>query len=469
MQKYLIIIPTYNEIHNVPQLINDLNFNDFDISLLFIDDSSPDGTGNLIDSYIKNSNDKIYVIHRNSKLGVGSAHLEGLKWAFNNGWVNVITIDADGSHRPEDVRKLILIKNKSNVIVCSRWISKDSLPNWSFQRKLITKLGHFLTKHLLKLPYDATNAFRYYKLNNNILNIFDDIKSNGYSFFYESLFLLSNHKIQISEIPISLPARTYGNSKMNIFDMINGLIFLFILFFKKLFILNKNDKNFSIADTSEIDWDNYWNGKKDNGKGIYDFIASIYRIVLIKPALNYFISKYIKNGSSLLHAGCGSGMVDVDIEKNYSLVGLDISRNALDIYCRNHSTEVKTIHGSIFNIPLTHGQFDGIFNLGVMEHFNESEIIQILKSFYSSLNRNGILILFWPPSYGIATKFLKFIHIFFRIFKIKIKLHPDEITYADSHDQIEFYLNKTGFNLINFYFGYKDFYTHRIIIAKKIS
>lgn len=143
---YLIIIPTYNESDNITNLIINLQYIE-GTHLLFIDDSSPDGTGEILDN-LKQKYKNIDVIHRNGKLGIGSAHKDALKWARRNGWINVITMDADMTHSPSDVRKLIELKNKSSIIVCSRWLSKNSLPNWSIYRKLMTKLGHLLTYYI---------------------------------------------------------------------------------------------------------------------------------------------------------------------------------------------------------------------------------------------------------------------------------------------------------------------------------
>ena len=468
--KYLIIIPTYNEFDNIPHLIGQLSAIDDNLCVLFVDDSSPDGTGKLIDRYVKENN-RIFVIHRAGKLGVGSAHKLGLKWARDHGWRDVITMDADMSHSPADVKKLIALEDKQTIVVCSRWLTSNSLPNWSLYRKAMTKIGHFLTKTLLNIPQDATNAFRYYRITDIPENLFSKIESNGYSFFYESLFIFNKNKIVIGQMGISLPARTYGDSKMNFQDIWNSFIFLWVLYARDLFgIKNKLiDQNCSIADQAEVQWDQYWSSKGHEGKNLYDFIASIYRTFLIKPAVNYFLVKYFPLQSRLLHAGCGSGMVDVGIEDKFSLTGLDISHNALLIYKNIHSPASRTIHGSIFNIPVDDSLYDGIFNLGVMEHFTEDEIVRILRSFEGALKPKGRIVLFWPPSYGIATRFLRFIHTLFKGLGVNIKLHPDEITYADKSNQVEGYLAQAGFKLISFYFGYRDMFTHRIVVAEKIK
>ena len=107
----------------------------------------------------------------------------------------------------------------------------------------MTKVGHYLTKHLLKIPQDATGAFRYYRISDIPKNLFLEIKSDGYSFFYESLFIFNKNKIDISEMAISLPARVYGSSKMGYRDILNSYIFLWLLFVKNLITANRKKNN----------------------------------------------------------------------------------------------------------------------------------------------------------------------------------------------------------------------------------
>ena len=162
---------------------------------------------------------------------------------------------------------------------------------------------------------------------------------------------------------------------------------------------------------------------------IYGLVAAFYRIFIIKPSLNYFLYKYFDRKSKLLHAGCGGGQVDIDLSKNLKITALDISALALNQYKKNNPNVEKLIHGSILSIPAKKSSYDGIYNLGVMEHFTKDEIMNILKEFHRVLKPNGVIVLFWPPEFGLSVKFLKFAHfILNKIFKKKIALHPDEIS-----------------------------------------
>ena len=128
-------------------------------------------------------------------------------------------------------------------------------------------------------------------------------------------------------------------------------------------------------------WDEYWGDKKDNtGNHIYDFIAIFYRRYIIKRNLNRFAKKYLRTGSKVLHAGCGSGEVDTDILKKNDITSLDISLSALKLNGAINDNGNSLIQGDIFNIPFLDHSFDCVYNLGVMEHFNEDDIDIILNA-----------------------------------------------------------------------------------------
>lgn len=237
-KKLLIFIPTYNEAENVNiiyQMIKSLHLNmDFDI--LFLDDNSPDGTGAIIDKMAKEDS-HLFTIHRTGKQGIGSAHQVGIDYAYKNKYQALITMDCDLTHSPEYIVDFIREGQSSPIVIGSRYMDKDSLSTWNIFRKSLTKLGHFLTKHLLSMPFDASGAFRYYDLNKIPHNVFLLVQSKSYSFFFESLLILHLNKFAIREISIHLPKRTYGNSKMNFKDAWTSFQFLFKMFLKKNFNL----------------------------------------------------------------------------------------------------------------------------------------------------------------------------------------------------------------------------------------
>jgi ubiquinone/menaquinone biosynthesis C-methylase UbiE len=223
------------------------------------------------------------------------------------------------------------------------------------------------------------------------------------------------------------------------------------------------------AAKEEKNWDKYWTKRKTTSQVIYKTIASFYRKHIIKRALNHFIESEFKKGSRLLHAGCGTGQVDQDVIAKYQLTALDISGKALDLYKIFNGEKAKLVKASILKIPAKNSTFEGVYNMGVMEHFTKEEDEKILLELRRVLKPNGKIVLFWPPKYGPTVLFLNSTHfILNKILKKNIRLHPEEISLLESKKQVAEILRKTGFKLLKFYFGPKDLFTHCIVIAKKV-
>jgi dolichol-phosphate mannosyltransferase len=231
--KSLIFIPTYNEKENIEVLYREIREQGVSSDILIMDDNSPDGTSDLVKT-ISKGDDRVFAKYRSGKLGVGSAHLDGIQYAYERGYSILITMDCDFTHQPKDIPRFLKLSEDYDLIIGSRHLQEDSLENWSLHRKCLTCLGHLLTKTLLNIPYDATNAFRLYRLDRIDPEVFSLVNSQGYSFFLESLFFLVNHlDLKIKEIPIRLPARTYGHSKMKLKDIIDSLLKILLLYKKR--------------------------------------------------------------------------------------------------------------------------------------------------------------------------------------------------------------------------------------------
>lgn len=237
----LIFTPTYLEKDNIGPLLNEILSLNLPADILVIDDNSPDNTASVVKKY-SHINNKIKLIKRNKKKGIGSAHKKGLSYAISNNYKYLITLDSDFSHKIIYLPQLLnkLKKGNLDIVIGSRFLDKNSLSKWNLARIIITHFGHFLTKKILGLPYDASGALRCYRLKKINKDIIKSIKSDDYAFFYESLSLLHLKKMKIREISIDLPARLHGHSKMRLVDIFNGFIGLFILFFRLKKIKNKN-------------------------------------------------------------------------------------------------------------------------------------------------------------------------------------------------------------------------------------
>ena len=234
-KKTLIFIPTYNERDNVTPLCQGIAALGLDAEVLFIDDGSPDGTGGILDA-LAAANPRLKVLHRPGKLGIGTAHQAGIAYAYDHGYGILVTMDADFTHSPDNIPLLMQRLGDSDVAVGSRYMQKESLAGWNLVRKFLTSIAHVLTRLLLGLKYDSTGAFRVYRLDRIPRGLFSLVESRGYSFFFESLHLLHFNEFKIEEMPIILPPRTYGTSKMSYKDALKSLQMLLMTFLKRIFM-----------------------------------------------------------------------------------------------------------------------------------------------------------------------------------------------------------------------------------------
>lgn len=231
MKKFLIIIPTYNENNNIINIVNKIKkYLKFKKDILFIDDNSQDGTLNQIKKIITKN---IFLIKREKKLGVGSAHKVGIIFGFKKKYTQILTMDCDGTHDPKYVKRMIAASKKNDLVITSRFYKKNALSNWPFHKKLITYTRYILIRILFGISLDTSGAFRLYNVKNINLNDILLAKDNGYSFFWESIVILLKKKYRISEIPIILPTRSTGFSKMGIKDLLHALFYLFKIYFRK--------------------------------------------------------------------------------------------------------------------------------------------------------------------------------------------------------------------------------------------
>ncbi len=243
----LIFMPTYNEAGHVPILINRIREILGAVDILIIDDNSTDGTGELIDE-LAEEDDHIHAIHRTEKLGIGSAHLKGIQYAFDNGYKILVTMDSDLVHKPEDIPAFLKASQVSDVVIGTRFQRKGSLAEWSIFRKVLTHLGHILTRILLRHNFDATGGFRVYRLDRISNSTFDIVSARDYEFFYTSLTILHINGHPITEIPIELPGRAYGQSKMQIRHMAKS-VFLMVMLGIKVRLFNRTLLNNSQSNT----------------------------------------------------------------------------------------------------------------------------------------------------------------------------------------------------------------------------
>jgi len=231
--KTLIAIPTYNEFGNINLLLDSIFKENINLDILFVDDNSQDETQKAIKDYQKKKSN-IILITRDSKMGVGSAHLKALEFAYINKYEFLVTMDADFTHNPKYLNSMLKMNLTYPVVIGSRHIEKNSIQTWPIFRRFLTSLAYFVTKNFLGINFDSTSGFRSYNLKMINRSIFDNISSHSYSFFVETSFIL-NKKLRVHAIPIEMPIRYAEKSKMNFIDAISTIFLIIKLFIKKFF------------------------------------------------------------------------------------------------------------------------------------------------------------------------------------------------------------------------------------------
>lgn len=475
--KTLIFIPTYNERENVEDMARQLLALGLDADLLFMDDDSPDGTGEILDR-LASEHPRLSAIHRAGKLGIGSAHLDGIHWAYDHGHDRLITMDCDFTHTPAEVLRLIDYSDGYDVTIGSRYLAPNSLPSWNPLRKSLTGLGHFLTKNVLGVAVDATGALRAYDLRRIPRELFDLVTARGYAFFFESMFILVRSGFSVKEFPIELPARTYGHSKMNARETWRSGSHLMWLRGASLakpsrFRLSSEatQRPRATIDPALVDsqgWNSYWDEQDRPSSLAYATIAELYRVSVIKPQLERAIFRNFPDGSQLLHAGCGSGQVDMALQGRMKITAVDISPSALRVYQRNNPAAFEVRHADILDLPFAPESFDGIYNLGVLEHFTREQIQGILAQFHRALKPGGKVVIFWPHARATSVAVLKAAHWLLNdVARKPIKLHPPEVSLLHSRQWVEPLLRECGFRLVDYSFGPRDLFVQAIIAAEK--
>ncbi len=232
MSKTLVFTATYNEKDNIENFINKIFEINNNIKLLIIDDNSPDKTYEILEN-ISKKNDNLILIKREKKLGLNTAHIMAYEYALKNAYDKLITLDADFSHDPKEITKIISYLDEYDFVIGSRYVNGGKNVQPLF-RYLISYLGNKLIKFLLKSNFNEfTTSYRGFnlkKLNNFNLN---QIKGNGYSFFMETVIVLERLKFKSFEFPIHFKDRIYGKSKIPKIEIFRTFKNLISLYFKK--------------------------------------------------------------------------------------------------------------------------------------------------------------------------------------------------------------------------------------------
>ena len=220
--KYLVVIPTYNEVETIVETLRLVLAVKPELSVLVVDDSSPDGTGSIVRDAFANQS-RVHVLTREQKQGLGLAYLEGFQWAFSNDFDAIVEMDADGSHRASDLALLLEASNTVDLVIGSRWIHGGTVENWPWFRKLISRIGNRYAKAMLGTEIlDMTSGFRVYRAKFLQQLVSEPVSSHGYSFQVELAYLASKAG-SVVEVPITFVERVNGKSKMTLAIVLEAL------------------------------------------------------------------------------------------------------------------------------------------------------------------------------------------------------------------------------------------------------
>lgn len=212
-----VIVPTYNEADNLDDLLSQLLSLPVSLGVIVVDDNSPDGTGELADKWASVHPNRVHVVHRPAKMGLGTAYIAGFKKGINElDASRLMTMDADFSHKPQYIPDMIALSRHKHVVIGSRYVHGGGSKNCTWRRVALSRVANLVARTLLSLKAkDATAGFRLYRREVLTSIPLDEIFSSGYSFLVEMLFLCQRRGWQVGEVPIIFEDRRKGKTKIS--------------------------------------------------------------------------------------------------------------------------------------------------------------------------------------------------------------------------------------------------------------
>jgi dolichol-phosphate mannosyltransferase len=214
--RILVIIPTYNELENLPRITARVRASVPEAHILVADDNSPDGTGEAADK-LAASDDHVHVLHRQGKEGLGAAYLAGFRWGMDHGYEVLVEMDADGSHQPEQLPRLLTaLAGGADLVLGSRWVPGGSVVNWPKSREILSRGGSLYSRLMLAVPIrDVTGGYRAFRKQTLLGLGLDEVASQGYCFQVDLAWRAVKAGFKVTEVPITFVERELGASKMS--------------------------------------------------------------------------------------------------------------------------------------------------------------------------------------------------------------------------------------------------------------
>lgn len=227
MSDTLVVLPTFNEAENLQRLVTSVLALSESMGVIVVDDSSPDGTGNLAEELRGEFPERVQVIHRPGKLGLGTAYVAGFEAALLSSAERIITMDADFSHEPRHILEMLetMDADSTDLVIGSRYVAGGETPDFPVGRRLLSGGANLFAHKLVGLQArDATSGFRCYRRETLEALPLRSILSNGYSFLVEILFLIQNMGFAIGEVPIAFHDRKHGKSKISRQEIVKAIV-----------------------------------------------------------------------------------------------------------------------------------------------------------------------------------------------------------------------------------------------------
>lgn len=213
--RVVMVIPTYNEAENLSWIVGRLRTAQPDVDVIVVDDGSPDGTGAIADE-LAGADPAIRVVHRAAKAGLGAAYLHGFQVALDAGYDVIGEMDADGSHQPEQLERLLVALEDADLVIGSRWVPGGSVVNWPLRRELLSRGGNLYVRLLLGVRvHDATAGFRLFRRHALEKVDLSSVQSTGYVFQTDLVARVLRAGLEVREVPIEFVERVRGDSKMS--------------------------------------------------------------------------------------------------------------------------------------------------------------------------------------------------------------------------------------------------------------
>ena len=214
-ERVLVVVPTYNEAENVETILRRLTASVPEAHALVVDDGSPDGTGDLV-AALAADDDRIHLMRRTTKSGLGPAYVAGFRWAREHGYDIVVEMDADGSHAPEQLPDLLAALGDADLALGSRYVPGGNVTDWPLHRLILSRVGNRYTRWALRLPLaDATGGYRAARASLIDRLPFDEVASQGYCFQVDWAWRAVRAGARVTEVPITFAERALGRSKMS--------------------------------------------------------------------------------------------------------------------------------------------------------------------------------------------------------------------------------------------------------------